>query len=53
MSPKVFSQPEKYQISETQTPEAKATSYNNFYEFGTAKDEPVKNAQNLILLNGR
>ena len=40
-----FSQPEKYQISETQTPESKAISYNNFYEFGTAKDEPVKNAQ--------
>jgi len=40
-----FSQPEKYQISEPQTPETKATSYNNFYEFGTAKDEPVNNAQ--------
>lgn len=27
------------------TPEASATTYNNFYEFGTAKDDPVTNAQ--------
>ncbi|MGB1262649.1 MAG: protein-methionine-sulfoxide reductase catalytic subunit MsrP [Cognaticolwellia sp.] len=29
------------------TPEAKITSHNNFYEFGTAKSDPVKNAQNF------
>ena len=27
------------------TPEAKVSSHNNFYEFGTAKSDPVKNAQ--------
>ncbi|GAB1624045.1 protein-methionine-sulfoxide reductase catalytic subunit MsrP [Agarivorans aestuarii] len=27
------------------TPEAKAISHNNFYEFGTAKDDPVKNSR--------
>ncbi|GLR69931.1 protein-methionine-sulfoxide reductase catalytic subunit MsrP [Agaribacter marinus] len=27
------------------TKESVATSYNNFYEFGTSKDAPVKNAQ--------
>ena len=39
-----FSQPPKFQITETQTPEDKVTSYNNFYEFGTSKDAPAKNA---------
>ncbi|MBQ1784694.1 MAG: protein-methionine-sulfoxide reductase catalytic subunit MsrP [Gammaproteobacteria bacterium] len=29
------------------TPEDKVTSYNNFYEFGTAKDDPAANAQGL------
>ncbi len=36
-----------YTTNETQTPEAKATSYNNYYEFGTNKDDPYKNARNL------
>jgi len=27
------------------TPEAKVTSHNNFYEFGTGKSDPVNNAQ--------
>jgi methionine sulfoxide reductase catalytic subunit len=27
------------------TPEAKITSHNNFYEFGTSKGDPLKNAQ--------
>jgi len=31
--------------TQTLTPEAKATSHNNFYEFGTSKSDPVKNAQ--------
>ena len=30
------------------TPEAKAKSYNNFYEFGEQKDEPAKNAHTLV-----
>jgi sulfoxide reductase catalytic subunit YedY len=29
------------------TPEAKAKSYNNFYEFGEQKDDPAKNAHTL------
>jgi len=31
--------------SDKLTPEAKVTSHNNFYEFGTSKSDPVKNAQ--------
>jgi sulfoxide reductase catalytic subunit YedY len=30
--------------SETVTPQKIATTYNNYYEFGTGKDEPAKNA---------
>ncbi|MDO6687659.1 MULTISPECIES: protein-methionine-sulfoxide reductase catalytic subunit MsrP [unclassified Agarivorans] len=29
------------------TPESKAISHNNFYEFGTAKDDPAKNSRNF------
>ncbi|GGA67941.1 protein-methionine-sulfoxide reductase catalytic subunit MsrP [Neiella marina] len=29
------------------TPEQKVISYNNFYEFGTDKGDPIKNAQNF------
>lgn len=31
------------------TPEAKVTSYNNFYEFGTSKTDPAQNAHALTL----
>ncbi|WP_286269893.1 protein-methionine-sulfoxide reductase catalytic subunit MsrP [Thalassotalea hakodatensis] len=34
-------------LDETLTPEAKVTSHNNFYEFGTSKSDPVENAQQL------
>jgi sulfoxide reductase catalytic subunit YedY len=37
----------KYNTSENQTPFAKATHYNNFYEFGTEKSDPAKNAHTL------
>lgn len=37
----------KYTTGENQTPIAKATHYNNFYEFGTNKDDPAKNAHTL------
>ena len=37
----------KYTVSDPQTPESKATSYNNFYEFGTDKGEPQVNAKSL------
>lgn len=33
--------------TESLTPETVATSYNNFYEFGTGKDDPKANAKNL------
>jgi sulfoxide reductase catalytic subunit YedY len=39
--------PSKYTVSDTQTPFAKATTYNNYYEFGTFKDDPAKNAHTL------
>ena len=39
--------PSQYAVNETQTPEAKATNYNNFYEFGFNKDEPAKNAHTM------
>jgi len=39
--------PSKYTNSENQTPFAKATHYNNFYEFGVEKDQPAKNAHTL------
>ncbi len=37
----------KEATTEQQTPFEKATHYNNFYEFGTSKDEPAKNAHTL------
>jgi sulfoxide reductase catalytic subunit YedY len=40
-----FSQADKYTTDEKRTPLAKAASHNNFYEFGTAKSDPVENAQ--------
>ncbi|MBL0087445.1 MAG: protein-methionine-sulfoxide reductase catalytic subunit MsrP [Ideonella sp.] len=33
---------------EKATPKADATSYNNFYEFGTDKADPAKNAHTLV-----
>jgi sulfoxide reductase catalytic subunit YedY len=35
----------KYDTDEMLTPERDVTSYNNYYEFGTGKDEPVVNAK--------
>jgi sulfoxide reductase catalytic subunit YedY len=39
--------PGKYQATDTQTPFSKATTFNNFYEFGEDKSEPAKNAHTL------
>ncbi|XOV78299.1 MAG: protein-methionine-sulfoxide reductase catalytic subunit MsrP [Aestuariibacter sp.] len=39
----------RYRTSEKLTPEAKVTSYNNFYEFGTGKDDPIENAQSFVV----
>ena len=36
-----------YTISDPQTPAAKASSYNNFYEFGTDKSDPAHNAHTM------
>lgn len=40
-----FSQSKIYTTAEKRTPEIKATTHNNFYEFGTRKSDPVENAQ--------
>ena len=37
----------RFQTGEPQTPFAKVTTYNNFYEFGVEKDQPAKNAHTL------
>ncbi len=37
----------RYTVNETQTPILKAATYNNFYEFGTDKSEPARNAHTL------
>ncbi|WP_325894585.1 protein-methionine-sulfoxide reductase catalytic subunit MsrP [Grimontia sp. NTOU-MAR1] len=31
------------------TPESKVLTYNNFYEFGTGKGDPVENSQNFVV----
>ena len=36
-----------YTVNEKITPEDDVTHYNNFYEFGTDKGDPAKNAQNF------
>jgi sulfoxide reductase catalytic subunit YedY len=36
-----------YSTSETKTPFESVTTYNNFYEFGTGKDDPAENAHTL------
>ncbi len=37
-----------YDTDEAQTPFKDATRYNNFYEFGTDKEDPGKNAHTLV-----
>ncbi len=37
----------QYRVDEKMTPYDVVTSYNNFYEFGTSKDQPAKLAQKL------
>src|SRR5580692_4129483 len=37
-----------YSTSEKVTPEQVVTTYNNYYEFGTEKDQPSKNAQKFV-----
>ena len=45
--PNIIPAPAGYRTDEAQTPYADATAYNNFYEFGTAKEDPAKNAHTL------
>jgi sulfoxide reductase catalytic subunit YedY len=44
---KLTTVPSSYKVNETVTPESKAQSYNNFYEFGTDKGQPAKNAHTM------
>ena len=40
--------PSPFSTDEDVTPKEAATTYNNFYEFGTAKDDPVRRAGNFV-----
>lgn len=40
-------QPSAYTLDEKLTSKQDVTTYNNFYEFGTGKDDPAKNAGSL------
>jgi sulfoxide reductase catalytic subunit YedY len=44
---KLATVPSKYTVPDAQTPFSKATTYNNFYEFGTDKGDPAKYAHTL------
>jgi methionine sulfoxide reductase catalytic subunit len=37
-----------FSTTEKVTPEQLVTTYNNYYEFGTEKDQPAKNAQKFV-----
>lgn len=43
----VYTQNKNWKSDETLTSEKSITTYNNFYEFGLGKADPVKNAQNF------
>src|SRR6202140_1308217 len=38
-----------FSTTEKVTPEQVVTTYNNYYEFGTEKDQPSKNAQKFVI----
>ena len=40
--------PSPFDTTEKITPSQVVTTYNNYYEFGTDKDQPAKNAQKLV-----
>ena len=44
---KIATVPSRYSTSAAPNTFEDITSYNNFYEFGTAKDDPAKNAHTL------
>jgi methionine sulfoxide reductase catalytic subunit len=45
---KALGTPYGLQPGDNPTPEEDVTSYNNFYEFGTGKGDPVENAQGFV-----
>jgi sulfoxide reductase catalytic subunit YedY len=45
--PNVVPAPERFRTSEALTRREDATAYNNFYEFGTDKEDPAQNAHSL------
>ncbi|BDM64063.1 protein-methionine-sulfoxide reductase catalytic subunit MsrP [Shewanella sp. NFH-SH190041] len=46
--PLSYTQPPKFAVGDQSlTPYQKVTTHNNFYEFGTDKDDPAKNAQKM------
>lgn len=45
--PLSFSPAGQFSTDEKQTPYASVSSYNNFYEFGTGKDDPAEYAHNM------
>ena len=45
--PQVIGKPYGLQSDDKPTPWSDVTSYNNFYEFGTGKDEPIEIAKNF------
>jgi sulfoxide reductase catalytic subunit YedY len=45
--PDVVPAPVAYRVDEEKTSYSDATSYNNFYEFGTGKRDPARNAHRL------
>jgi len=47
--PAQLSAASKYDTDEKQTPLSNVTTYNNYYEFGTGKDEPGLNARTFKL----
>ncbi|MCL1142922.1 protein-methionine-sulfoxide reductase catalytic subunit MsrP [Shewanella gaetbuli] len=42
-----FQRNSNFQLSQALTPEDKVTRHNNFYEFGTSKQDPFENAQSF------
>lgn len=40
--------PSQYSITDKQTPYEDVTQYNNFYEFGTGKGDPARNAGDFV-----
>ena len=43
-APQAAGKPGPYDVDEPKTPEKDVTTYNNYYEFGTGKDEPALNS---------